>query len=68
ARARERQSGAARRARGGDVSDAEAGKRMMDKRREVESTAQSRQMMAQRRNLPAYLQREDIVKTIRDNQ
>ncbi|CAB1110716.1 unnamed protein product [Ectocarpus sp. CCAP 1310/34] len=59
ARARERQSGAVGRARGGDVSDEEAGKRMMDKRRE---------MMAQRRNLPAYLQREDIVKTIRDNQ
>ncbi|CAM9970617.1 unnamed protein product, partial [Ectocarpus fasciculatus] len=69
ARARERQSGAARRARGGDVSDAEAGKRMMDKRREVESTAQSRQASYYcTRNLPAYLQREDIVKTIRDNQ
>ncbi|CAM9576881.1 unnamed protein product [Ectocarpus sp. 4 AP-2014] len=69
ARARERQSGAARRARGGDVSDEEAGKRMMDKRREVESTAQSRQASSFcARNLPAYLQREDIVKTIRDNQ
>lgn len=43
ARARERQSGAAGRARDGDVSDEQAGKRMMDKRREVESTAQSRQ-------------------------
>ncbi|CAN0267513.1 unnamed protein product, partial [Ectocarpus sp. 12 AP-2014] len=69
ARARERQSGAAGRARGGDVSDEEAGKRMMDKRREVESTAQSRQASSFcARNLPAHLQRKDIVKTIRDNQ
>lgn len=26
------------------------------------------QMMAQRQSLPAYLQREDVVETIRDNQ
>ena len=41
-RAKERQSGATGRARG-YASDPEAGKRMQDKRREVESTAQSRQ-------------------------
>lgn len=41
-RAKERQSAATGRARN-DASDPEAGKRMLDKRREVESTAQSRQ-------------------------
>lgn len=41
-RAKERRSGAAGRVRS-DVSDEEAGKRMMDKRREVENTVQSRQ-------------------------
>eukprot|EP00752_Nemacystus_decipiens_P002894 g2693.t1 len=66
-RAKERQSAATGRARS-DESDQEAGKCMLDRRREVESTAQSRQMIAQRRSLPAYLQREDIVDTIRDNQ
>lgn len=42
-RAKERQSAATGRARS-DASDQEAGKRMLDRRREVESTAQSRQV------------------------
>lgn len=41
-RVKERQSAATGRARS-DASDPEAGRRMLDKRREVESTAQSRQ-------------------------
>lgn len=42
-RAKERRSASATGAARSDVSDQEAGKRMLDKKREVESTAQSRQ-------------------------
>ncbi|CAM9374539.1 unnamed protein product, partial [Pylaiella littoralis] len=68
ARAQKRQSGAAGRGGRSEEFDEKVGKRMMDERREVENTKRSRKIMAQRRMLPAYRQREDIVETIRNNQ